>query len=208
MIPGTYNPPSNVGRVNWIGGDTGAITGVVGASFGPAISKRVWVPIHWRAAGGRTLTGMTIGGVAATRYGRAGGDGATYNIEWWATITSAASGDIVPTWSGGGVSACDVGRFWSDTGYTTSNAEATYDAASGTLLSDTIDTYDNGFLLLAHGHATAGLTVTWAGAAKVFDISRTSFAMLPLTPAQTARAVSATLASAAIERRMLSLAVR
>lgn len=183
---------------------------VAGLAVGPAVGKRVHFGISWAASGGRTLDAVTFGGAPCSRQTRANSASVSSNFEWWSIETALGVGDLGLDWSGsilGGL----VGVFWAPrTGSITTASGTTFsEGSSGTTLSSTVDTFDGGYLLAGGRWGTNPRSAAWAGATEVFDIGNAeTFAWLPLTSAQTGRAITITLDGAADLRRMAVLAVR
>jgi hypothetical protein len=211
MVPGiapvarSRLQPTFVGVTSVFSSDPSTVAAL---GVGPVMKKRVHFGISWSAGTNRSLDTVTFGGAACAREVRAFNGLATGNIEWWSLETSLASGDLVMDWSGG-ISGGICAVFWAPRfGSLTTSTGTFADVNSGGTISTTCDAYANGYLL-AGARWGATRTTTWTGATEVYDASGfESFAMLPLTAAETGRTITATLSSAASLRLLAVLAVR
>jgi len=144
-----------------------------GLTFGAADAARyIVVGIGARANSARSISSVTIGGVAATHVCTANDTSAGADIAslYIAAVPTGTTGDVVVTFSGA-MLRCQIG-LWRMTGISsaTPNATMTDNTISAGVLTGTINCPANGAIIgAAWGAGSGSQTATWAGITEVYD---------------------------------------
>jgi hypothetical protein len=150
-------------------------------NFGAAADgRKLYAVIHTRGTAGVTLTGLTIGGVAASIHSQAcrtfvGGDQCVSISS--AAVPTGTSGDVVETWSGTGPGRSYVAlyRVLGQTGAVDDSDQTT--AADTTTIAHTLTTVKGGAAIVATTDADGGTdndSSTWTNATEKYDMPLTS----------------------------------
>ena len=183
--------------------DTSALSSVTfsAMSFGSAATdRRMILCITYRAVGGRTISGVTIGGQTATRLVAVLTEGVSRNsLIYIADVPSGTTGDVVITANS---ALNDVGvSIYRTVGLsttTTPNDTGTDNAQTANLMDVSLNTLANS-VVVACCASENNVTTTWAGVTEGADFSvgtrsHSSGAIVALT-AETPRTVTATYSS-------------
>lgn len=211
MVPGTYNPPSGEQKLLTFLGQFSGVPNVVGATFGPAGDKYMYAMVSWSAGSSRSIDAQTIGGVNMTRMLRAVNGASGANMELWKStaVVPAASGDIVSTPSGSGVTGA-LALFWGENMSLFGSGVLGVDTSSTSSFAGTARAA-NGVLLAGSRWGEAGRTTVWTASEGIEELSDSSgfesFAWANPTVAATSTNVFATHSSSSIARRMIVAAL-
>lgn len=181
-------------------------------SFGPAVSKTVYVVIPWIGqASGRTLNTVTIGGVSATRLSRVNGASQIVNCELWkADGIIAASGNVIATFNNTtyGIPVylwCGLNT----ASLTLKNSGHAYAAAGGSSVSASLTVTPGDFILACTAWDGGTSTTIWTGIANVDLALPTDYQTVggEYPSVSGTRTITCTLATSRTQRMLLSAAI-
>lgn len=179
-------------------GDTGfgnySLT-MPGVDLGPSGNKVVWIMIGWRGNYSTTqLNSVTIAGASAARLRRVTTTSSARNLEMWYAATTAASGDVVATFSQHSVT-CRASTWWGANTPPSANSDTAY-SASASSRNSTVNTYADGYVMAGALWFDSGKTATWTNATELDDTTGLeSFAQVADTESAAALTVTTTLNS-------------
>lgn len=135
-------------------------------------TKRNYVVITWNSNTTRTVSGVTIGGVAAVLVHRASATATRSGVDIYQADVAAASGNVVVTWSGAlsGGAYCGVYAAYNLTSGAVYFSDLFYTTGSVSSMTNAVNTVAGGSFLLT-GARLGGGTVTMALTNAVEDTS-------------------------------------
>lgn len=141
-------------------------------TLGPAsASRRIHVGVFGGGNAANVITGVTVGGIAATinvQITNSNSEFSTVGIVT-AAVPTGVTGDIVVTFAGGR-QRCNIG-VWASTGMTGQVAVDTKSSVVAAAFATTLNTLVDGFALGVHGNGANGGTVAWLGVTERYEMN-------------------------------------
>lgn len=203
LMPIISPPPATIAYVGELDSAVGAVASYDFGSTplgGANTSKINYVIVTWNSNTTRTVTGVTIAGVAATLVHRSSASANRSGVDIYKAAVTAASGNIVVTWSGAlsGGAYCGVYAAYNLTSGAVYSSDQSYTTGSVSSMTNTVNTLaGSSFLLTGARFGSASATTTLTNAvedtslAQQYDCQGHDF----VPPTVTGRVVTCTASS-------------